>query len=66
MKKIDAKKLIKYEDQYVAFKGDKSSVLAFGITIKELEKKLDKLEITNAIISYIPPIGKSLSPLCQP
>lgn len=65
MKKIDVKLLAKHENQYIATSSDSDTVLASGKTIKEVEKKLEKNRIKEAIIGFIPPINKAVSPLCQ-
>lgn len=66
MKKIDEtlKNLAKYEDQYIAVVADSSKIIAAGKSIKILERKLQKLAIKDAIIQYIPPVNKVVSPLC--
>ena len=65
MKTISLKTLAKYEDQYIALSKDKAKILASGKTIKELDKKLDKMKAKEAIIDFIPPLNVSLSLLCQ-
>lgn len=65
MKKIDLKTLAKYGDQYIALPVDSSKIITAGNTIEKLEKKLAKLKIKDAIIRYIAPLDKFLSPLCR-
>lgn len=64
MKKVDLKKLSKYDDEYVAFSTKSSKILAAGKSINEIEKKLKKLDIKDAVIQYMPPLEKFLSPVC--
>lgn len=59
-KKIDI--LLKHSDEYIAYIGDRFNVLASGKTIKEVETELKKKKILEAVITYIPPLGKSFSP----
>lgn len=65
MKNVDVKKIIKNQNKYVVLTKDKSDILVAGVSIKETEKKLDKLGIKDAVITYIPPVDKYLSPLCR-
>ncbi len=65
MKKEDVKILKKYSDKYVAYVGKFLNILASGTTIKEVEKELKKKKIEKATITYISPVDKAFSPLCQ-
>jgi len=65
MKKIDIKKIVKNQNKYVVLTKDKSGILVVGASIKETEKKLNKLGIKDAVITYIPPVDKYMSPLCR-
>lgn len=65
MNKLDIKTMIKNQNKWVALSPDKSEVLVSGTSIKEVEKKLFKINIKDAILSFIPPVSKYLSPLCQ-
>lgn len=65
MKTIYLKTLTKYENQYIALSKDRTKILTSGKTIKELEKKLEKMKAKEAIIDFIPPFNVSLSLLCQ-
>ena len=58
MKKIDLKTLAKYGNQYIALPTDSSRIITAGKTIEELEKKLNKLNIKDAVIRYIAPLDK--------
>jgi hypothetical protein len=62
MKQPDLKQFIKYSDKYVAFVGDILHVKAVGKTMTEVYNKLKKQNITDATITYIPPVDKSFSP----
>lgn len=65
MKKVDLKTLAKHTDKYIAVSEDNTRILAVGKTIKELERQLAKKKIKHAILDYIPPIDKALSPVCR-
>ena len=65
MKREDIKILKKYSDQYIAYVGKFLNIQAFGTTIKEVEKELKKKKIEDATITYISPVDKSFSPVCQ-
>jgi hypothetical protein len=53
--------LLKYSDKYVGFIGDIRNVVATGSTMTEVYKQLKEKQITNATITYIPPVEKSVS-----
>jgi hypothetical protein len=57
---IDAQ-FVKYSNTSVAFVGDIRHVIATGATMSEVYKKLKDKQITNATITYIPPVDKVLS-----
>jgi hypothetical protein len=57
MKQQDAQHFIKYSDQYVAFIGDIMHVIASGTSMSEVYKKLKEQKITDATITYIPPVS---------
>jgi hypothetical protein len=65
MKQQDPQQLAKYSDKYIAFVGDILHVKAAGKTLAELHNKLKEQNITQATITYIPPVDKAFSPLCQ-
>lgn len=65
MKTISLKMFSKYENQYIALSEDKTKILSSGKTIKEVEERLEKMKIKEAIIDFIPPLDASLSLLCQ-
>ena len=64
MKTIDLKTLSKYDNQYIAISKDKAKILAAGKTIKQLDKKLEKMKIEGVIIHYVPPMDVALSLIC--
>jgi hypothetical protein len=67
MKKQDREQqLVEYSDTYVAFVGDIRHVVTTGSTMSEVYKQLKDKNITNATITYIPPVDKSVSFLVQP
>lgn len=60
------KELAGYTDQYVALSSkNPHKIIIAGKTIKLLEEKLEKLNISDIEIMYVPPIDKALSPVCQ-
>jgi hypoxanthine-guanine phosphoribosyltransferase len=65
MKQQDPQQLAKYSDKYIAFVDDILHVKAAGKTLTELHNKLKEQNITEATITYIPPVDKAFSPLCQ-
>jgi hypothetical protein len=65
MKQQDFLQLVKYSDKYIAFVGDILHVIASGTSMTEVHNKLKEQNITDATITYIPPVDKSFSPLCQ-
>lgn len=65
MKTITIEELAKYSDQYILLSEDNTKILAAAKTIKELNKKSDKLKIKGGVLHYIPPIDKALTLLCR-
>jgi hypothetical protein len=65
MRQQNSQELAKYSDKYIAFVGDILHVKAAGKTLTELHDKLKEKNITKATITYIPPVDKAFSPLCQ-
>lgn len=63
--KVDSKILSKYENKWVALNENNSKVLAFGNSITEVEKKLQKLKEKNAVITRILPLDKLYAPYCK-
>lgn len=62
MSKKEIKILLKYSDMYIAYAGKLLNILASGSSMTEVEKKLKKKNISDAIITYIPPVDKSFTP----
>lgn len=62
MTKAYEKTLLLNQNKWIAVSPDKSTVLASGRSIKEVEKKLVALHTKDAIITYVPPSTKYLSP----
>jgi hypothetical protein len=52
---------VKYSDQYVAFVGNSRDVIASGKSMHEVYNKLKEKKITEATITYIPPVDKSIA-----
>jgi hypothetical protein len=65
MKQQDVHHFVKYSDKYVAYIGDILHVIASGTSLTEVHNILKEKKITDATITYIPPVDKSFSPLCQ-
>jgi hypothetical protein len=65
MNQQNVHQLAKYSDQYVAFIGDISHVIASGTSLTDVQNQLKAKKITQATITYIPPVDKSFSSLCQ-
>jgi hypothetical protein len=61
MKQQDVQQLAKYSDKYIAFVGDILHVKAVGKTMTEVYNKLKAKKITDATITYIPPVDKTLT-----
>lgn len=53
--------LAHYSDTYIAYSSKMLNIIDSGSTMKELEKKLISKNITDAIITYIPPVEKAFS-----
>ena len=60
------KTLLSNQNKWVAISSDRSDVLATGKSIKEVEDKLVKLSFEDAIITFVPPADKYISPLLCP
>lgn len=65
MKNISVKEIIKNQGKYIALNKEESKILASDPSIKNLEKKLNKMRIKDTIIMFVPPVDKYLSPLCE-
>lgn len=62
MQNIDIHTLLQHENTWIALSADKKTIIESAKTVEELEKKLLKKEIIDAIITFIPPADKSISP----
>lgn len=56
------KTLLSNQNKWIAVSSDKSRVLAAGKSIREIEKKLEKLGQKDAVITFVPPADRYLSP----
>lgn len=54
--------MIPYENMWVALSSDRKRVVASGKTIKELDKKMSKIEDNEAIYTRVLPFDQFLSP----
>jgi hypothetical protein len=61
MKQQDLHQLVQYSDKYVAFIGDIRHVIASGTSMSEVYQKLKEKKITDATITYVPPVDKSVA-----
>jgi hypothetical protein len=61
MKQQDLQQLVQYSDTYVAYVGDILHVKAAGNTMTEVYNELKKQNITDATITYIPPVDKAIT-----
>lgn len=66
MKIAYEKTLLSSQNKWIAVSSDRSDVLATGKSIKEVEDKLVKLRSGDAIITFVPPADKYISPLSCP
>ena len=57
--------MIPFENMWVALTPDSRGVIASGRTIKELEKKVDKIGNHEAVFTKVLPFGKFYSPQCE-
>lgn len=62
MNKTYEKTLLSNQNKWIAVSSDKSKVLASGNSIQEVEKKLGKLDAKGAVITFVPPANRYLSP----
>lgn len=62
MNKIYKKTLLSNQNRWVAVSSDRSKILVSGESIQEVEKKLDKLDAKDAVITFVPPANRYLSP----
>lgn len=65
MKNIKAEEMAKNQGKYVALDKKESKILASDLSIQKLEKKLKNMDIEDAVIMFVPPVDKYLSPLCR-
>lgn len=65
MNKKELQVIMENSDRYIAYAGKIVNILASGKSLKDVENQLAKSKIKEATITYIPPLDKSFSPLCQ-
>jgi len=65
VRKIDLKTLIKYTDKWIGLSPDRSKIITSGNSLLEVNKKLEKLSIKDAIVTYVIPADHYAAPLCQ-
>ncbi len=64
-KTVSIEELAKYSDQYIILSSDRTRIFAGAKTIKELDKKTEKMKIKGGILHYVPPIDRVLTLPCQ-
>ena len=62
MNKAYTRTLLSNQNKWIAVSLDKSKIFASGKSIQEVEKKLGKLDIKEAVITFVPPANRYLSP----
>lgn len=62
MNKAYERTLLLNQNKWIAVSSNKSKVLASGNSIQEVEKKLGKLDAKDAVITFVPPANRYLSP----
>ena len=62
MNKTYRKTLLLNQSKWIAVSSDKSKIFASGKSIREVEKKLGKLDIEDAVITFVPSANRYLSP----
>ncbi|MGH7203267.1 MAG: DUF5678 domain-containing protein [Candidatus Levyibacteriota bacterium] len=62
---ISLEELAKCSDQYIITDKDRTKIFASGKTIKEVLKKVEKMQLKDTSLEYIPPIDKALTLLCH-
>jgi len=62
MRKKIRNPLVLFENEWVALTPDRKKVIASGVTIKELDKKLAKLKNKEAILTKVLPFDQVFSP----
>lgn len=60
---MDKKTLLSNQNKWIAIASDKSNILASGKSIKDVEDELIKMKIDDAVITFVPPANKYISPL---
>lgn len=63
--KLDLDTLLKYANQWVGLTANRTSVIASGKSIIDVNKQLEKLNVKDAVITYVLPSDQYVAPLCQ-
>ncbi|MGI8420015.1 MAG: DUF5678 domain-containing protein [Candidatus Levyibacteriota bacterium] len=61
---IPLEELAKHSDKYIITNKEETKILASGKTIKTVMKKVEKMNEKDAVLTYIPPINKTLTLKC--
>ncbi len=64
MNNIDPKVYITYQNQWIAISPDGARILTSAPSLKEVEEKVSQQKDNDAILLYVTPPDKYLSPLC--
>lgn len=59
------KKLLKYQNKWVALDEARTKILATGSTISEVEKKIARLQKKNVIVTHVLPQDRLYAPHCH-
>lgn len=68
MKTISIEELAKYSNNYIALTLERTSIVASGKTIQDIENKLKELNLSqdeNIVIEFVEPTDMYISPSCQ-
>jgi hypothetical protein len=57
--------LLKYSDKYIAYVDEYLNIIASGKSIGDVENQLKDKGVKDATITYIPPVNKTFTPVCQ-
>lgn len=62
MSKDFLKKLLNYQNKWVALNEGRTKILASGSTIKEVERKISRLQQKNVVVTHILPQDRLYAP----
>lgn len=56
------KKLLNYQNKWVALNEERTKILTSGATIKEVERKISRLKVENVVVTHILPKDRLYAP----